>query len=334
MELVYNHRMCVFLFLSTWSLAGISGAEPDVNPRALAILQHVVDVRTDLSAFSMQYEHRINGEGSRWVKINTSGDKLRVDLFGKKSMDMDSRESTVLVDPPYVWAYHGGENNSLERNGPEFLRRTTLYVVSPRTLGLVTFYSVYDELDGVVYAGADSIKLLGESAERGEPTVKIEVVRGEVMYSYEIAPESGRVYRRVNYYPYKPGESNSPESVMDAMFSDDTGVEWGPTQVATRKERSKRVEVLKDIHYNPNPPPKEVFELYSLGVHKGVTVVDNDQMLQIGTWNGNRIVGLKDEQSGTPDQSDWGYYVLLGLTTAGVLGVFWFIRQRMRRNPV
>lgn len=334
MRSLHRNWVTAFAYSATLLLATDCLASNELEPRAIAILQNVMDRRLEQHAFSMSYEHRINGEGSRWIRISTAPERLRIDVFGKKTMPTGSRESTVLLEPSYIWTYLGDKGDSLERSSHERLRRMTQYFVSPRAIGIVTFYSYYGDLDGFLHQGATSAKIVGESEKFGEPTVSIEVIRSGVMCRYEIAPKNGRLYKRVNYANYIPGESNIPESYMEATFADDSELDWMPSQVVTHNQQSGRTEVVKNINFSAAPPPPENFELYSLDIHKNAQVIDIDQKLQIGTWNGSRILGLSDTGTGVPDHNNLGYLVLLGLTTAGVLGAFWFLRNRSSRNLV
>jgi hypothetical protein len=300
----------------------------NVDPKGLAILQRVIDVRNAEPNLSVEFDYEIAGQGKRSFKIHVLGDRLRSEEFegGRKL-------SAFLILGDEVWAYHFSDYSDLQKTDLQNVRSLGFNAFSPRVFGITTFLTLGSRLEDLLFSDADKVRVLprqpviGVSASANLDVVEVD--RGNVTLSNAVDPATGRIYKRVNFVNHKE------DSTAVSTYETDNKPEWLPSTV--RMFLGGRSESVTRIKCTSRSPDKSLFELRSLGIPVDTPVLDVAMRRRFGKWNGERIVDVHDGAVASIEPSTNArsltkvtVIVLNVLVVAGLLAYLGF-RRRLRR---
>jgi hypothetical protein len=281
-----------------WCLAASACLGQSIDPKGVSILQRVIDARAAEPAVSVELKHEIVGQGTRNFRIHAVGDQLlRLDEFAG-----ETRVSTVLIDGEDAWGYQFAEHSDLHKTSREKIRVLGYPAFWPHVLGVTTLLTLDGNLEELLYSDADAIRVLPRQPVMGVNNealqaagVELDVVevdRGTVTLSNAIDSRTGRIYRRLNFV------NRREDSRAVSLYESKENPEWLPSKVTI--VLGGRQEVISEIKCVSTKPDPSLFDLRSLGVRPGTSVVDVAMQRQMGTWNGVAVVGLDDARTPAP----------------------------------
>lgn len=282
-----------------WCLTVSTCLGQRIDAEGLSVLQRVIDARAADPAVSVELKHEIVGQGTRNYTIHA----VRHQLLRLDEFEGETLVSAVLVDGDDAWGYQFAEQSDLHKTSREKIRVLGYRAFWPHALGVTTFLSLDGNLEELLYSDADAIRVLPQQPVLGVDNealqaagVELDVVevdRGKVTLSNAIDSRTGRIYRRVNFLNHRE------DSQAVSLYESKENPEWLPSKVTI--VLGGRQEVVSEIRCVSTKPDPLLFDLRSLGIRPGTSVVDVAMQRQIGTWNGVAVVGLDDGRTPAPE---------------------------------
>lgn len=316
---------CAAMLIAT-SLAN-RGFSEDIDPKALAVLQRLIDARNAEPNVTVELVYEIVGEGKRAFRLHALDDNLRIDEFRSSDFNESEREATVLVLGGEAWGHRFGSHNDLIKTTPEEIRDRGFIAFTPLQIGISTFLTLDDDLEALLFANSKTISLLEEDAPANNEVRKVEVHREGVSSQYTVGVAAGRIMERINFV------NGTKSSGAASEYEGNREPLWLPQAVRTERFSSGRVENLTEIRCVSTDPNPELFELKSLGIPPRTPVVDFDLQRRIGYWNGAEILpeGAVNASTDVHEPQSWTW-VAFGTAALALGGVIVLVRQKNRKS--